>query len=80
VPRALVWTLYGSLVLIWSSTWVAIEFGLEDVPPLLSAGVRFAIAGAGLIALAKAMGRPLSTTSGSPPPPSAVRCSSRRGC
>jgi drug/metabolite transporter (DMT)-like permease len=61
MPRPVVWTLYGTLVLIWSSTWVAIKFGLEDVPPLLSAGVRFAIAGAGLMALAKAMHRPLRT-------------------
>src|SRR4051794_12239282 len=41
MPRSLVWTLYGLLVLIWSSTWLAIKVGLEDVPPLLSAGVRF---------------------------------------
>jgi drug/metabolite transporter (DMT)-like permease len=61
VPRPLVWTLYALLVLIWSSTWVAIKFGLEDVPPLLAAGVRFAIAGAGLLVLAKAMRRPLGT-------------------
>jgi drug/metabolite transporter (DMT)-like permease len=61
VPRPLVWTLYGSLVLIWSSTWVAIKIGLEDVPPLLGAGVRFAIAGVGLLVLAKALNRPLRT-------------------
>jgi drug/metabolite transporter (DMT)-like permease len=48
-------------VLIWSSTWVAIKIGLEDVPPLLSAGVRFAIAGAALLVLARALGRPLKT-------------------
>jgi len=61
VPRSLVWTLYGTLVLIWSSTWVAIKIGLEDVTPLLSAGVRFAVAGAGLLALAVVMRRPLRT-------------------
>jgi drug/metabolite transporter (DMT)-like permease len=61
VPRPLVWTLYACLVLIWSSTWVAIKIGLEDVPPLLSAGIRFAIAGGGLLALARALGRPLKT-------------------
>jgi drug/metabolite transporter (DMT)-like permease len=61
VPRALVYTLYASLVLIWSSTWVAIKIGLEDMPPLLSAGIRFGIAGAGLLALAKALNRPLRT-------------------
>jgi drug/metabolite transporter (DMT)-like permease len=49
------------LVLIWSSTWVAIKIGLEDVSPLLSAGVRFALAGAGLLIVAKATRRPLRT-------------------
>jgi drug/metabolite transporter (DMT)-like permease len=61
VPRSLVWTLYGTLVIIWSSTWVAIKIGLEDVAPLLSAGVRFALAGAGLLVLAVALRRPLKT-------------------
>jgi drug/metabolite transporter (DMT)-like permease len=61
VSRSLVWTLYGINVLIWSSTWVAIKIGLEDVPPLLGAGVRFAIAGAGLLAVAVALGRKLRT-------------------
>jgi drug/metabolite transporter (DMT)-like permease len=61
MPRSLVWSLYGINVLIWSSTWVVIKIGLEDVPPLLGAGVRFAVAGAGLLALAKALGRPLRT-------------------
>jgi drug/metabolite transporter (DMT)-like permease len=61
VPRGLVWTLYACLVLIWSSTWVAIKIGLEDLPPLLGAGIRFAIAGLGLLAIARLMGRPLRT-------------------
>jgi drug/metabolite transporter (DMT)-like permease len=61
VPRALVWSLYAGLVLIWSSTWVVIKIGLEDVPPLLGAGIRFAIAGAGLLIAARALGRSLRT-------------------
>jgi drug/metabolite transporter (DMT)-like permease len=61
VPRGLVWTLYALVVVIWSSTWVAIKIGLEDLPPLLGAGIRFALAGAGLLALARAMGRGLRT-------------------
>jgi drug/metabolite transporter (DMT)-like permease len=48
-------------VVIWSSTWVTIKIGLEDVPPLLGAGIRFAIAGAGLLLLARALGRTLRT-------------------
>jgi drug/metabolite transporter (DMT)-like permease len=61
VSRAAVWGLYGSLVIIWSSTWVAIKIGLEDLPPLLGAGIRFALAGVGLLVIARVMGRPLKT-------------------
>ena len=59
MPRSLVWSLYGVLVVIWSSTWVAIKIGLEDLPPLLGAGIRFALAGVGLLVVARVMGRPL---------------------
>jgi len=61
VPRPLVWTLYGCLIAIWSSTWVAIKIGLEDLPPLLGAGIRFGLAGLGLLLIARVMGRPLRT-------------------
>ena len=55
------YTLYATLVLIWSSTWVAIKIGLEDCPPLLGAGIRFAAAGVVLLAVAAATGRSLRT-------------------
>jgi drug/metabolite transporter (DMT)-like permease len=61
MPRSLVWSLYAMNVLIWSSTWVAIKIGLEDVPPLLGAGIRFALAGAALLVLARVLGRELRT-------------------
>jgi drug/metabolite transporter (DMT)-like permease len=61
VPRGLVWSLYALLVLVWSSTWVSIKIGLEDLPPLLGAGVRFALAGAGLLAWQAARRRPVGT-------------------
>jgi drug/metabolite transporter (DMT)-like permease len=61
VSRSWVLTLYGLLVVIWSSTWVAIKIGLEDCPPLLGAGIRFAAAGLVLLAFAAARGRPLRT-------------------
>jgi drug/metabolite transporter (DMT)-like permease len=61
MSRPVVWSLYALLVAIWSSTWVAIKLGLEDTPPLLGAGVRFALAGAGLLLLARTRGRPLRT-------------------
>jgi drug/metabolite transporter (DMT)-like permease len=61
VPRALVWTLYAALVLVWSSTWVVIAIGLEGVAPFLGAGIRFAAAGLGLLGAAVALRRPLRT-------------------
>jgi drug/metabolite transporter (DMT)-like permease len=61
VSRAAVWSLYALLVVIWSSTWVAIKLGLDDTPPLLGAGLRFAFAGVVLLAVAAARRRPLRT-------------------
>ena len=61
MSRATVLTLYAVLVLIWSSTWVAIKIGLEDCPPLLGAGIRFALAGVVLLVLAAVQRRPLHT-------------------
>jgi drug/metabolite transporter (DMT)-like permease len=61
VSRAAVIATYLLLVVIWSSTWVAIKIGLEDCPPLLGAGIRFAAAGAVLLAYAAASGRSLRT-------------------
>src|SRR4051812_10670304 len=61
MSRAAVWSLYWLLVAIWSSTWVAIKVGLEDTPPLLGAGVRFLVAGVGLLVLARMRGRSLRT-------------------
>jgi drug/metabolite transporter (DMT)-like permease len=53
--------LYALLAIIWSSTWVAIKIGLEDCPPLLGAGIRFALAGLLLLGITAARGRPLRT-------------------
>ena len=61
MSRPAVWSLYALLVAIWSSTWVAIKVGLDDTPPLLGAGVRFALAGVGLLVLALLWGRSLRT-------------------
>jgi drug/metabolite transporter (DMT)-like permease len=61
VPRALVWSVYAVLVLIWSSTWVSIKIGLEDLPPLFGAGVRFGLAGALLLGGAALARRSLRT-------------------
>jgi drug/metabolite transporter (DMT)-like permease len=61
VSRPLVWTLYAACVLVWSSTWVVIAVGLEDIAPFFGAGIRFALAGLGLLVVAAATGRSLRT-------------------
>jgi drug/metabolite transporter (DMT)-like permease len=61
VSRSAVWSLYALLVLIWSSTWVSIKIGLEDCPPLLGAGIRFAFAGLVLLSITAAKRRSLRT-------------------
>ena len=50
----------GLLVLyvVWGSTYLAIRYGLESIPPFLMSGVRYFLAGAILLAAAKAMGAP----------------------
>jgi drug/metabolite transporter (DMT)-like permease len=44
------------LCLIWGSTWVVIKGGLEDLPPLTSAGTRFAIAALLMVGVAALLG------------------------
>jgi drug/metabolite transporter (DMT)-like permease len=61
LSRATAICLYAVLVLIWSSTWVAIKIGLEDCPALLGGGIRFAAAGLALLGFAAVARRPLGT-------------------
>ncbi len=61
MPRSVVWTLYAGCVLVWSSTWVVIAVGLDGVAPFLGAGIRFALAGLGVLTAARLLGRPLRT-------------------
>ncbi len=43
---------FGAVYLIWGSTFLAIRYAIETMPPLLMAGVRFIVAGAMLFAWA----------------------------
>jgi drug/metabolite transporter (DMT)-like permease len=61
MSRPFVWILYAGCVLVWSSTWVVIAVGLDDVPPFFGAGIRFGLAGVGLLGAAVALRRPLRT-------------------
>ena len=44
------------LVFIWGSTWLVIKIGLTDLPPFLSAGVRFALGATILFVVARMQG------------------------
>lgn len=54
---ALVRGLLVLLCLIWGSTWVVIKGGLRDLPPMTSAGARFAIAAVIMIGVAALLRR-----------------------
>lgn len=53
MSRATRASLVALLCFIWGSTWLAIKIGLEDLPPFLAAGLRFAAAAAILVVLAR---------------------------
>jgi drug/metabolite transporter (DMT)-like permease len=42
--RLRVWIGFSVVSMVWGSTWLAIKIGLATVPPLIAAGVRFAVA------------------------------------
>jgi drug/metabolite transporter (DMT)-like permease len=44
------------ITLIWGTTWAAIRVGLEGIPPFTGVALRFTIAGALLVALARPFG------------------------
>jgi drug/metabolite transporter (DMT)-like permease len=55
---ALVLLAFAAIYLIWGSTYLAIRFAIETLPPFLMAGVRFLIAGALMIGITRLRGVP----------------------
>lgn len=53
-----VWAALVTVYIVWGSTYLAIRFAVETLPPFLMAGVRFVIAGAALYAYARLRGAP----------------------
>jgi drug/metabolite transporter (DMT)-like permease len=51
--RARLIAAFAAVYLIWGSTYLAIRFAVESLPPLLMAGARFVIAGAIVLAWAR---------------------------
>lgn len=52
--QRVVWTALGIVYVVWGSTYLAIRYVVQTVPPFLGAGVRFIVAGAlmaGLVAV-----------------------------
>src|SRR5438045_885075 len=47
---------FAAVYIIWGSTYLAIRYAVETLPPLLMAGARFAIAGAILLLWARLRG------------------------
>ncbi len=55
--RALVLAAFAALYIIWGSTYLAIRFAIESMPPLLMAGTRSVVAGALLFAFTRGVRR-----------------------
>src|SRR5437763_14682706 len=51
--RARLITAFAAVYLVWGSTYLAIRFAVETLPPLLMAGARFVLAGAIVLAWAR---------------------------
>jgi drug/metabolite transporter (DMT)-like permease len=54
--RAWVVAAYANVYLIWGSTYLAIRFAIETLPPFLMAGLRFTVAGGLLYAAVRRVG------------------------
>ncbi|MDH3291809.1 MAG: EamA family transporter [Gemmatimonadota bacterium] len=52
---------YVTISLIWGSTYLAIRIGVQHLPPALFGGIRFVVAGAILLAIARLLRRRLPT-------------------
>lgn len=60
-PRSQILLAFAAVYIIWGSTYLAIRFAIETLPPLLMVGSRFLIAGLILYAVVRARGVPAPT-------------------
>lgn len=58
-----IWIALVALYIVWGSTYLAIRFAVETIPPFLSAGLRFLVSGIILVAWRRAAGEELPTRS-----------------
>ena len=57
---------FAAIYLVWGSTYLAIRYAVETIPPLVTAGIRHSIAGRVLLAWAYARGFGRGANIGSP--------------
>lgn len=57
-PRSKVIMAFAAVYVVWGSTYLAIRFGVETIPPFMMAGMRFACAGLLLYGWARVRGAP----------------------
>lgn len=58
-----IWLALLALYIVWGSTYLAIRFSVETIPPFLHAGVRFLISGVILLVWQRAAGQRMPTRS-----------------
>lgn len=56
-----IWIALLALYIVWGSTYLAIRFAVETIPPFMSAGVRFLVSGVILVVWQRAAGTPMPT-------------------
>ena len=60
-PRSKVITAFAAVYIVWGSTYLAIRFGVETIPPFMMAGMRFVFAGLLLYGWARVRGAKKAT-------------------
>ncbi|HEX9248455.1 MAG TPA: EamA family transporter, partial [Gemmatimonadaceae bacterium] len=56
--RAQIVAAFASIYLIWGSTYLAIRYAVETIPPFLMGGIRFLVSGGMLYLWARSRGAP----------------------
>ena len=59
--RAQILAAFASIYLVWGSTYLAIRYAVETIPPFLMGGLRFVVSGALLYVWARYRGAPSPT-------------------
>jgi len=57
-PRSTLLLAFATLYIVWGSTYLAIAFAVESIPPFLAIGSRFLVAGSLLYAFLRITGKP----------------------